>query len=257
MSKSSELFLKITNQPVAFCPNIDLEIEALSKHSDEIQRIYDLNDISLDEKIELYKALIPVACKPTHFEDLILDMKSWFTGWQSILNNEILKEKNSLFKNQIESESIFFESQIKSFENRINYFKLMHKECIENYQYEISNFNKSIESYKKNKSKEGYSEEQISCIDKSMKTNFYLASSDIEDCVCELSKNYEYLRFTNSNFRDYINNELKPMAKIQLTRNKDEMWMDFLNQKTKTDVKLNLISLSKNNYMIKTERESY
>ena len=144
MSKNSESFFLITNQPNDFCNSIDpllKPIHSLFKTIDRAEDLYfddklssfDFNDIQFPENLDYLN----------QFEKLIEQMDSWFNGWLDLFNSQIEKENNKLFKINLTSESLSFKSQIDIFRFKTEFFK---KNVIE----QVNLFQNNLKEYEKN-----------------------------------------------------------------------------------------------------------
>lgn len=83
--------------------------------------------------------------------------------------------------------------------------------------------------------------------------NFLL--HDVQSKSYKLIKNLEYLRFTNSLFRKFVNTELKNIVKKQLFRNKDELWHKFFMENK--NLLNSMKSYSEDNYIDTKNREQF
>ena len=247
MSKSFESFFNITPQSVDFCPIIDKQIDIFNDFRKNSEYFFDLSDLSIDEKIKRVQTL-NISCDilPS-VNDLILNMEVWFKSFMDIFNKSISKEKSDYLRFELETESIFFLSQFDIYKKRINNFKLKYEKNLKTLQDKVEELDITRENvfvYKNDIVEEKMEDELSNVI-------YY-----INDYSSEVIYDLEYLRFTNSVFRDFGNNELKKLIKIQLLRNKDEIIEDYFSKNDGTGYEIR--QRAKDRYLnIGEKREHY
>lgn len=230
MRESTENFFKIKNQPINFCSIIDPVLKGFKDFESESEENY----ISLKENNSVgddILSLEELSLSGSEHETLsetVDEMLEWFSGWLLLLEKAIDKEKLEDYKNDLIEKFMYFNEQKNYFDREFNSVLIEIEKYYSKLEVSEYHFNKIVNSYNENTSDfNEVTEENIDFIN-DKESDLSSEFNDIENDLESLIGAYEDLRVLASDLRTLLNENLKELTKIQMTRISEEKWIFFL-----------------------------
>lgn len=227
---STENFLGIEEQPDNFCGYIDPVLAQFNRFDkiakEEYEELKDSSDIDSDiyrlGYIELPDAQIE------KFTELKDQMLNWFKGWLILYEKSLDQEKNKNYRSQLVLKYMEcterYDKWERHFEKTLENIEKFKDEleCTEHY------FNKIVDEYNRNIGMDEVVDKDNQDYIETIYLKLSIEIEDIERSFSNLEDEYETLRDIASTIREYVNDEIKELAKVQMFRVENQHWYAFL-----------------------------
>lgn len=226
---NSETTLNITVQPKDFCEMIDPIVSNL-KIQKENQSIFqdDMGNKIFEKHYNLSNSDFFKDFNFDLFKSSISELISWYGDWLDLYKKSIEVEESKPFKVLLQSDFIYLEAQLNIFKNNSNYFidefELHYDDLIHYYDSILIEMSK----FKVLKNDNDDFEFHLSWLG--------VYSYDIETTSSKIYNVFEFLRDSAGKLRSFCNEDLKMKAKIQLTRVKDPLFLDYLSHSNNNSI---------------------